>query len=140
MVGEGALHLRGGGVKNMWTDCLGSFREEELISLASIADRTVVIDVSAWVHKMDGVHEIAYARTNDPPYAHPALIHSFDIKVQTLKALDIKPIFVFDGISPPMKKIENMKRQKKSNKAKAEYDEKVKKYSAEGINWGATRI
>lgn len=123
--GERPEEIRGGGVKYLWKDALGDFREGQFVPLKSLSDQKVVIDVSSWVHKLDGIHEVAYARTSTPVYCHPALIYSFRAKNETLKKLGMEPIFVFDGMSPNMKKKENMKRQKKSTAAGEKYHKRM---------------
>ena len=122
----------GAGVKNLWRKSLGEFRKEELTKINSLPDKRVVIDTSAWVHKFDGVHEVAYARTSNPRYPHHAIRHSFSAKVRVLKMLGIKPIFVFDGKVPNMKKRESKRRKKNSVAARDVYHERLDAWKATG--------
>jgi hypothetical protein len=85
------------GKSDWWTDTLGDFRKEECCYLASRPGTTVVINTSSWVHKLDGIHEVAYAHTCTPaPYPHPILKYSFAANVKESKTLGITPLFLFD--------------------------------------------
>jgi hypothetical protein len=75
--------------------------------IKDLPNKVLVIDTSSWVHKLDGIHEVGYARTCTPQYPHMMLNYSFAAKVKALQSLGITPLFVFDGISPNMKKKEN---------------------------------
>lgn len=113
------------GVKGFWKQSLGKFREEGLINIASLPHKRIAIDTSAWMHKLDGIWEIQYARTSKPKYPYPLIITSFSSKIRALKAIGVHPIFVFDGRSPIAKKKTNKERQMKSNAAKQLYDSKL---------------
>lgn len=114
------------GKGDWWTDALGDFRKEECRFLASLPDKTVVVDTSSWVHKMDGIHEVAYARTCTPtPYPHPILKYSFAAKVKVLKKLGITPLFVFDGKTTNVKMRENERRTRLSKSSRELYRSKV---------------
>ncbi|KAL9188999.1 hypothetical protein ACHAXT_011489 [Thalassiosira profunda] len=110
------------GVDDLWRAGLGDFRKEERQLIKDLPDKRLVIDTSSWVHKLDGIHEVAYARTCTPRYPHIILKHSFAAKVKALQSLGITPLFVFDGISPNMKKRENEKRRKTSSSAREKYN------------------
>ena len=110
------------GVDDLWRAGLGDFRKEERQLIKDLPDKRLVIDTSSWVHKLDGIHEVAYARTCTPRYPHIILKHSFAAKVKALQSLGITPLFVFDGISPNMKKRENEKRHKTSSSAREKYN------------------
>ena len=112
------------GVKQFWKKDLGDFRQEDHKLIASLADKRVAVDTSAWVHLLDGKWDIKYARTSNPPYPHPTIINLFIARYAALTTLGINPIFVFDGKSPPMKKRTNGKRQEKSSTATEQYKEK----------------
>ncbi|KAL9189536.1 hypothetical protein ACHAXT_009211 [Thalassiosira profunda] len=123
----------GAGVKNLWRAGLGIFRAEDVVVLASLPDKRIAIDVSAWVHKYDGIWEVAYARTSIPPYPHPAPRRSFSAKVNALKRMGIHPIFVFDGKAPSnMKTRTNRERQAKSIAAERDYRAKIDAFKASG--------
>ena len=126
---ELALHLRGGGVKKFWKEHLGDFREEDRILISSLLDKGVIriaIDVSAWMHNLDGVTDVKYARTSNPRYVHPTVINTYAARHRALKALGIKPIYVFDGISPNIKKRTNRVRKGKSDAAREQYQDVIK--------------
>ena len=112
-------------VKQFWQRHLGEFRQEERQVIQSLKDKHVAVDVSAWVHQFDGIHDVQFARTSNPPYPHPAIVNSFSSRYATLKKLGIHPIFVFDGQSPKLKKRTNRKRQKKSALARIAYQSKL---------------
>ena len=95
------------GVKNLWCKALGIFREQDVVKLDSLADKCVVIDTSAWMHKLDTIHEVAYAWTSSPVYAHYIIKCNFEAKYRALEELGITPIFVFDEILPNVKKRES---------------------------------
>ena len=114
-------------VKQFWKQDLGEFREEDRKVLNSLRDKYVAVDTSAWVHQLDGVDEIKYARTSVPPYPHPAIINLFAARHSALEALGIHPIFILDGKSPTNKNETNTERQKKSKLACKAYNEKIKK-------------
>ena len=112
------------GVNDLWSDGLGNFRREALSSMSSLAGKMVAIDVSAWVHQLDQIHETAYARTSVPPYPSLAVKMSFQAKHRAMKDLHITPIYVFDGKPPGnMKKNENERRGSKSAAAKVRYND-----------------
>mmetsp|Transcript_2100 Transcript_2100/g.3218 ORF Transcript_2100/g.3218 Transcript_2100/m.3218 type:complete len:677 (-) Transcript_2100:130-2160(-) len=112
------------GVDNLWSDGLGNFRKEPLSSMISLAGKTIAIDVSAWVHQLDQLHDTAYARTAVPPFPSLAVKMSFKAKHRALKELHITPIYVFDGKQPSnMKKNENERRGSKSAAAKVKYND-----------------
>lgn len=114
------------GVKELWRKALGDFRDEELTNIESLPDKNVVVDTSAWVHKLDGIHEVAYARTSEPVYPHVAIRHSIAAKRRALVKLGLNPIFVFDGKSPGnMKKREIARRHKKSISARENYHKAI---------------
>ena len=102
-----------------WIKSLGKFRElpRQLINKLDI--RRVAVDISAWVHILDQIYAVRYARTSNPQYPHPMIISSVRAKYEALKALNITPLFVFDGKPPPLKKRTNVKRSKESNEATA---------------------
>ena len=120
-------------VKQFWKQDLGEFREEDRKVLNSLRDKYVAVDTSAWVHQLDGVDEIKYARTSVPPYPHPAIINLFAARHSALEALGIHPIFILDGKSPTNKNETNTERQKKSKLACKAYNEKIKKINDEKI-------
>lgn len=92
--------------------------------MSSLAGKTVAIDVSAWVHQVDQIHDAAYARTSVPPYPSLAVKMSFKAKHRALKELRITPIYVFDGKPPSnMKKNENERRGSKAATAKVQYND-----------------
>lgn len=114
------------GKGDWWIEGLGDFRKEELRLLTSLPDKRVVVDTSSWVHKMDGIFEVAYARTCTPsPYPHTILQYSFAAKVRALKKLGITPLFVFDGKPTNVKMRENERRSKDSISSHQQYREKV---------------
>ena len=115
------------GVKELWRKALGDFRDKDLVLLESLSDKRVVVDTSAWVHKLDGIYEVAYARTSTPIYPHCTLKYSFAAKNRALTKLGMKPIFVFDGKSPNMKKRENARRHNNSMIAREQYQQCVDK-------------
>ena len=120
----GYIAMTAGG--QFWINSLGNFRDlpRQLINQLNI--RRVAIDTSAWVHKLDQIYLVKYARTSNPQYPHPAIISSVRAKYDALKALNITPVFVFDGKSPPLKEKTNMKRSKESNAARELYAAKIK--------------
>ena len=73
------------GVKTLWKKSLCDFKDEDRVLLHSLPDKNVVVDTSAWVHKIDGIHEVAYALTYVPVYPHIAIKHSFAAKHRALK-------------------------------------------------------
>ncbi|EJK46761.1 hypothetical protein THAOC_34559 [Thalassiosira oceanica] len=115
------LHIRGGGVKQLWRQALGNCRDSTPLLLKELGGLTFAVDVSSWVHKLDVVHEVAYARTSTPTYPHKAVQYYFLSKHTALTDLGIKLIYVFDGVSPDMKKNENLRRQGESRSARDEY-------------------
>ena len=114
------------GVKELWTKALGQFRDEDLRYLHSLADKRVVIDTSAWVHRLDPRHDVAYARSSEPCYAALGVKTSFAAKHRAMTELGFKCIYVFDGKTPDIKKLENERRRKEAEHAKVEYDEKIR--------------
>lgn len=54
-------------VKQFWKKDLREFSDEDRKVLHSLRDKRVVVDTSAWVHQLDGIEEIKYARTFVPP-------------------------------------------------------------------------
>ena len=118
------------GVKQFWKKDLGDFRQEDRKLIASLADKRVAVDTSAWVHLLDGKWDIKYARTSNPPYPHPTIINLFIARYAALTTLGINPIFVFDGKSPPMKKRTNRKRQEKSSTATEQYKKTMNEIKA----------
>ena len=71
---------------------MGTFRSSEPELLDQFKNMTFVVDVSAWVHKMDKVHEVQYARMSTPVYPHSAIKYSFAAKYRALTELGIKII------------------------------------------------
>lgn len=109
------------GVKQMWRKHLGDFRDEDRKLIASLPDERIVVDVSAWMHMLDGVWAVQYARTSTPRYSHPAIVTFFSARHRALEALKLQPIYVFDGMSPNMKKRTNRMRQQKASASRDEY-------------------
>ena len=95
------------GVKSLWRNSLGNFRDSDRKLISSLSDKRVVIDTSSWMHTQDGIWEVQYARTSKPKYPHPIITRTFAARIRALKALRIHPIFVFDGVSTNMKKKTN---------------------------------
>ena len=118
------------GVNSLWMKSLGNFRKEDRKLISSLSDKRVVIDTSAWMHTQDGIWEVQYARTSHPKYPHPIITNTFAARIRALKALRIHPIFVFDGMSPNMKKNTNRDRQQKSALATEQYTAKIAKNKA----------
>jgi len=119
-------------VKSFWRDILGTFRDEDRVEIRSLPDKRVVVDTSSWVHKFDGVWEVAYARTSSPTYPHHALRHSFSGKIRALKSLGLHLIFVFDGKCPNMKKRTRRVRDKNSLSAREKYCARVGQIKSTG--------
>ena len=114
-------------VKQFWKKDLGDFRDEDRVLIKSLCDKRVAVDTSAWVHQLDTREDdVQYARTSEPRYPHPAVINLFARRYAALLALGIRPVFVLDGKSPPMKVETNTERQKKSTLARIEYHKKIK--------------
>ena len=109
-----------------WIKSLGKFRELPRQLINKLDVRRVAIDMSGWVHKFDQIYAVRYARTSNPQYPHPMIISSVREKYEALKALNIIPVFVFDGRPPSLKKRTNVERSKDSNAARKEYDAKLK--------------
>lgn len=110
-------------VKGIWANALGNFRGTERTLINFMYGKYVVVDTSSWVHNGDRKQDIQYARTSNPKYPHPALISMFAARCHALKALNIHPIFVFDGKPPPLKSTTNRIRKKKSDDARKKYDD-----------------
>ena len=108
-------------MKELWKKALGDFKEKDLVLLELFLDERVVVDKSAWVHKLDDIYEVAYAHTSTPIYPHCALKHSFAAKNRALTKLGMKPMFVFDGKLPNMKKRDNAQRHNNSITACEQY-------------------
>lgn len=68
------VHTHTMGVKELWRKALGDFRNEDVTMIDKLKDESVVVDTSAWVHKLDGIFEVAYARTSVPIYPHIVLL------------------------------------------------------------------
>ncbi|OQV13102.1 putative DNA repair protein complementing XP-G cells-like protein [Hypsibius exemplaris] len=69
------------------------------VSLASLRNKTLAVDISLWLHQAtNGIHE---SRTVETDVKH--LIVLFN-RVCTLLGHGIKPVFVFDGIPPEVKR------------------------------------
>ena len=49
------------GVKELWRKALSDFRDKDLVLLELLSEKRVDVDTSAWVHKLDGIYEVAYA-------------------------------------------------------------------------------
>lgn len=118
------------GVKSLWRKSLGNFRDEDRKHISSLSDKRIAIDTSAWMHTQDGIWEVQYARTSHPKYPHPIIIITFAARIRALKVLGIHPIFVFDGMSPNMKKKTNRERQQKACNASEQYAKRIHEIKA----------
>lgn len=118
------------GIKSFWKKSLGDFRDEDRKLIASLSDKKVAIDTSAWVHTLDGAWDVQYARTSSPKYPHPAIINTFSARHRVLTVLRIHPIFVLDGKSPSVKKKTNRERQEKSLTNSQQYKSKLDQIKA----------
>lgn len=109
------------GVKDLWKVALGKFRDMPPSKLQFLHGKRVAVDVSKFVHQLDQIHEVAYARTATPIYPALPMKLSLKAKYRSLRVLDFTCVFVFDGKSPDTKKVENEKRRKALSEARESY-------------------
>jgi hypothetical protein len=99
------------GVHDFWRKVLGNFENLDPIPIQNFRGKR--IDMSLLVHKLDAVHDVAYARTSKPIYPSLLVKLSMKAKNRAKGELVIHLVFVFDGYPPDVKKflqISNMVR------------------------------
>jgi 5'-3' exonuclease len=103
------------GIGDWWSAALGSFKEEDYVSISEFAGKTFAVDLSIFLCAYTATDIDKLAQTSTPPYPAPDLLH----KIQTIHdslSQHINLVYVFDGIAPPHKKWKRDERRKRREK------------------------
>ena len=100
------LHL------DLWTDALGLFKNKPHEDLSKSKGQCIAIDVSILINKCNGRELTQLCTTNVPVYPSPEILEErVKPHVKNFVEAGIRPVLVFDGNAPEVKKIEKHRRQ-----------------------------
>ena len=107
--------LRPMGIKNFWAIVEPHGRN---ISVESLRGKRLAVDISIWLNQI-----VRAARTKDGETVNDAHIYIVIFRLCKLLYYGIKPVIVFDGDAPAIKKRTIAQRREKANKAAKHMDE-----------------
>ena len=110
------------GIKEWWKWALGDFKDSKYRDLSEFKGKRFAVDFSIFANKLCSKDVDKLATTCSPRYAAPNLLQ-YMMELHRNLSRDIVPVYVFDGIPPPIKqKQEDKRRATRMNEGKAYLD------------------
>ena len=110
------------GANDWWLEAMGTFKSQDHVYLSKYQGMRLGIDLSIFLYGKHRTDADKYASTSNPVYKCGNLLQSI-IGLHQMLSKWIVPVYVLDGLAPPVKKEEKQKQHgKKLRQGKAYLD------------------
>ena len=121
------------GPKNFWTDALGLFTKRGDQDATVLKGKRIAVDVSILLNKRKGKEETQYTATSEPLYPSREILKHVEEVHSNITKAGIKPVYIFDGAAPRIKKQGKDKRLGNWENHKRKYDQAIANFRETNI-------